>query len=311
MVVGSNAVFSPTLTGSLPMSFQWYFNNAPLTDGGGLSGSTNSTLLIANVQTSEGGNYQLVASNFLGMATSTVAVLTPVILPPSFVQPPVSQTVGTGSNANFFAVMAGTPPFSFQWALNGNVLVDDGVHIAGSATASLTISNLTTADAGSYSLTVTNVSGSVSASATLTVLVAPTITQQPTGRSVPPGLPTVFMAGASGIPAPSYQWQLNGTNLPGATSSSYTNAGIGTNDLGCYQLVASNLMGVVVSSNAQLTFGPVAAWGLNTSGESLPPPGLSNVVGVAGNYQDSYALTANGNIVNWGLSLTLRPMRRM
>ena len=305
VVVGSNAVFSTTLTGSLPMSFQWYFNNAPLTDGGGLSGSTNSTLLIANVQTSEGGNYQLVASNFLGMATSTVAVLTPVILPPSFVQPPVSQTVGTGSNVNFTAVMAGTPPFSFQWALNGNVLVDDGVHIVGSATASLTISNLTTADAGSYSLTVTNASGLVSASATLTVLVAPTITQQPTGRSVPPGLPTVFTAGASGIPAPSYQWQLNGTNLPGATSLSYTNAGIGTNDLGFYQLVASNLMGVVVSSNAQLTFGPVAAWGLNTSGECLPPPGLSNVVAVAGNYQDGYALTANGNIVNWGLSLTL------
>ena len=53
-------------------------------------------LTIANtVQTNEGGgNYQLVASNFVGVTTSSVAVLTPVILPPSFVQFPVSQSVG-------------------------------------------------------------------------------------------------------------------------------------------------------------------------------------------------------------------------
>jgi alpha-tubulin suppressor-like RCC1 family protein len=308
VVVSSNAVFSPVLTGTQPMSFQWYFNNAPLTDGGGVSGSTNVTLTIANVQTNEGGNYQLVASNFVGVATSTVAVLTPVILPPSFVSPPVSQSVGTGSNVNFTAVMAGTPPFSFQWSLNGTPLADDGAHIAGSATASLTVTNLTTADAGSYSLTVTNVSGAVTASATLTVMVAPAITQQPVGRSVPPGLPTVFSAAVTGIPAPNYQWQFNGANIPGATSLNYTNPAVGTNDLGFYQLVASNLMGMVVSSNAQLTFGPVAAWGRNLNNECLPPPGLSNVISVAGAYQASFGVLANGTITAWGnTSLTNIP----
>ncbi len=299
VVVSSNAIFTPALTGTLPMSFQWYFNNTPLVDGGGISGSTNSTLAIANVQTNEGGNYQLVASNFVGVTTSSVAVLTPVILPPSFVQFPVSQSAGIGSNANFFATVSGTPPFSYQWYLSGNPLTD-GARITGSATASLTISNLTTADAGNYTLSVSNLSGSTSATVALTVLVPPAITLQPIGRSVPPGLPTIFNAAASGVPTPAYQWLLNGTNIPGATSASYTNAAIGTNALGFYQLVASNTMGIAVSSSAQLTFGPVAAWGRNLSGECLPPPGLTNVIGVAGNSSASFAVKSDGHIVSWG-----------
>lgn len=187
VVVSSNAVFNPTLSGSLPMSFQWYFNNTPLVDGGGISGSASSTLAIANVQTNEGGNYFLVASNIAGVTTSSVAVLTPIIAPPAFIQPPTNLSVGVGSNANFSAVMGGTPPFSLQWYFNGTPLTDDGVHIAGSATASLTISNITTAYGGTYSLSASNSSGSTNASATLTVLTPPLIGLQPVGRSVPPG----------------------------------------------------------------------------------------------------------------------------
>ena len=297
--LGSNALFSPTVVGSLPMNFQWYFNNTPLVDGGRVSGSTNLQLAIANVQINDGGNYQLVASNFIGVTTSSVAVLAPIILPPTIVQAPLSQSVGQGSNVTFTAVAGGTPPFSYQWSFNGSPLVDDGIRIAGSATSTLTISNLTSADAGGYSLTITNVSGSAGASATLTVLTPPVITQNPIGRSVPPGLPTVFTAFASGVPAASYQWQLNGTNIPGATSLVYSNT-VGANTLGYYQLVASNLMGVAVSSPAQLTFGPVAAWGRNLNNECLPPPGLSNVIAVAGNFGASFAIQANGNVIAWG-----------
>ena len=59
-------------------------------------------------------------------------------------------------------------------------------------------------------------------------------------------------------------------------------------------------MGVVTSVVAQLTFGPVAAWGRNISGESLPPPGLSNVVGVAGGYPTSFAIRTDGSLAIWG-----------
>jgi alpha-tubulin suppressor-like RCC1 family protein len=302
VIVSSNATFTTTISGSQPMSLQWYFNNSPLVEGGRISGSTNPVLNITGVITNDGGNYFVVASNFVGVTTSSVAVLTPIILPPTIITPPVSQSIIQGSNVTFSAVVYGTPPYSYQWSLNGNPLADDGIHIVGSGTSSLNISNLTTADAGTYSLTVTNVSGSASASATLTVMVPPSITLQPVGRSVPPGLPTVFTATAQGIPAPAYQWLLNGTNLPGATANTYSNPAVGLNDLGYYQIVASNAVGSVTSSVAQLTFGPVAAWGNNGSLESLPPPNLSNVVMVAGINAESLAVRADGKVFAWGKS---------
>ncbi len=302
VVVSSNASFTATLAGTLPMSFQWYFNDTPMADGGRISGATNSALTIVNLLTNDAGNYQLVAANLIGSATSAVAVLTAVILPPVVAQPPADQSVPIGSNVTFTATVAGTPPYSYQWSFNGSPLADDGLHISGSGTPSLSISNLTTADAGGYTLTVTNVSGSDSSTAVLTVLVPPAITTLPIGRSVPPGLPTTFNAVASGIPAPTYQWQLNGTNIPGATGSSCPIAAVGTNDLGFYRLVASNSTGVATSSEAQLTYGPVAAWGLNSSGECLPPPGLSNVFAIAGSPGAGFAVGASGHVLAWGLS---------
>ncbi|MDR3456038.1 MAG: immunoglobulin domain-containing protein [Verrucomicrobiae bacterium] len=300
VVVSSNATFTTAISGTQPISAQWYFNNTPLVDGGRISGSTNPVLNIVNVNPNDGGNYFIIASNFLGVTTSSVAVLTPVILPPVILVPPVSQSIVTGANVTFTTVVYGTPPYTYQWSLNGNPLADDGVRIFGSSTGSLTVSNLTTADAGSYSLTATNVSGSASASATLVVMVPPVITVPPVGRSVPPGLPTIFNASVAGIPTPVYQWQLSGTNLPGATGSSYTNPAVGINDLGYYQVIASNVVGSVTSSVAQLTFGPVAAWGRNLNNECLPPPGLSNVVGVAGVNMASIAIHGDGSLAFWG-----------
>ena len=166
------------------------------------------------------------------------------LTPPAFVVEPTNQSVIVSNTASFSATLTGALPMSFQWYFNGNPLVDDG-RIVGSMTASLSISSLTTADAGSYSLAVTNFLGSANSSnAVLTVLVPPGITLQPIGRSVPPGLPTTFNAAATGIPTPTYQWQLNGTNIPGATSSSYTNPAVGTNDLGFYHVVASNSVSI-------------------------------------------------------------------
>ena len=230
-----------------------------------------------------------------------MAILTPVILPPFFLQQPLSQAILVGSNVTFAATVDGTPPYSYQWYFENSPLTNDGVHIFGSTTSSLSISNLTTADGGYYNLVVTNVSGmAVSDDAVLTVMVPPTILTQPIGRSVPPGLPTTFNFTASGNPIPSYHWLLNGTNVPGANTGVYTIPSVGTNQLGFYQVVASNSAGMATSSIAPLTFGRVAAWGRNLNNECLPPPGLSNVVAVAGTYQASFALRTDGSVAAWG-----------
>ena len=258
---------------------------------------TDGVTSQVTIPTMAGATYSILVGGYGSDAGNLVLHLNH-LTPPAFVIQPASQDVVFGSNTTLAVVLGGTRPLSYQWFLDGNPL-SDTAHYGGSTTPALTISNVTTADAiGNFSVTVTNVLGSVtSVVANLNVL---SITTQPVGRSVPPGLPTTFSAAASPSPAPAYQWQLNGTNIPGATVASYTIPAVGTNDLGFYHLLATYPVGVAVSTDAQLTFGPVAAWGLNSSGECLPPPNLSNVVAVAGTTAASFAVRTDGTIIPWG-----------
>jgi alpha-tubulin suppressor-like RCC1 family protein len=246
-----------------------------------------------------GTTYSILAGGYSAHVGNLVFHLN-YLTPPAFAVQPTNQSVVVGSNASFATTVSGAQPISFQWYFNNTLLVDGG-RITGSTTASLSISNITTADAGYYTLTVTNFLGSTnSTAAVLTVLVPPTITTQPIGRSVPPGLPTTFAAGASGIPAPYYQWQLNGTNISGWSSDGFFHlAAVRTNNLGFYTVIAGNSIGSVTSVVAQLTFGPVAAWDINLL-ESLPPPGLSNVIAIAGSSGASFAVRTDGTIASWG-----------
>src|ERR1039458_2425018 len=265
------------------------------------SGGINSQIILP---TTAGVTYRILIGGY-GAHVGNLIFHLNFLTAPAFITQPASESVLAGSTANFSATLTGALPMSLQWFFKNNPLTDNG-RISGSLTANLIISNVTTADAGNYTLAATNYLGSTNSTvATLTVLVPPVFTYgNPIGRSVPPGLPTTFTnVAASGIPTPTYQWQFNGTNIPGATGSTFALAAVGTNNLGFYTVVASNSVGVVTSTVAQLTFGPVAAWGLNSLHECLPPPGLSNVIAIAGNIGASFAVKADGTIVSWGIGV--------
>jgi hypothetical protein len=51
--------------------------------------------------------------------------------------------------------------------------------------------------------------------------VAPVITTQPHTAIVTPGLPVNFTVLANGLPAPTYQWRFDGTNIDGATNATW------------------------------------------------------------------------------------------
>ncbi|MGI8966457.1 MAG: LamG-like jellyroll fold domain-containing protein, partial [Limisphaerales bacterium] len=77
---------------------------------------------------------------------------------------PVSQTVTVGANATFSVTANGSSPLSYQWKFNETNV------IAGATYASLVLSNVQVAQAGTYSVQVTNALGSVlSSNAALTV----------------------------------------------------------------------------------------------------------------------------------------------
>jgi Concanavalin A-like lectin/glucanases superfamily/Immunoglobulin domain len=94
-LVGTTATFSVVAAGSTPLSYQWSFN------GTNIVGATNSSLVLANVQFDQAGNYAVAITNAYGVAISSNAVLT-VVPPPACAPAPsglVSWWPGEG-NAN-------------------------------------------------------------------------------------------------------------------------------------------------------------------------------------------------------------------
>jgi hypothetical protein len=83
---------------------------------------------------------------------------------------------------------------------------------------------------------------------------APTITTQPTGKTVAVGQTATFSVVASGPGTLTYQWSKNGAAIAGATAASYTTPAATAADNGAQFTVAvTNAGGTVVSSAATLT----------------------------------------------------------
>ena len=73
------------------------------------------------------------------------------------------------------------------------------------------------------------------------------------------GRSTVIQGFAAGLPPLSYQWQCNGTNLPGQTNLSCSLANLAASDAGHYTLVVSNASGTATSAPMRLTVLPASA----------------------------------------------------
>ena len=80
----------------------------------------------------------------------------------------------------------------------------------------------------------------------------PVFTLQPSSQTVILGSPVTFTAAASGYPVPTYQWQRNGVNLPGATDATLTIGATTMADAGTYTVIATNSQGIATSNSAVL-----------------------------------------------------------
>ncbi|MBI4663155.1 MAG: immunoglobulin domain-containing protein [Verrucomicrobia bacterium] len=169
---------------------------------------------------------------------------------PSITVQPQSQSVVAGGTASFSVTAAGTNPLAYQWKFNENDL-------AGATSATFTLNNVQPANAGAYTVAVSNSAGSVtSAAATLAVTAPatpPAITQQPQSQSVTTGANVTFTVAATGTEPLSFQWKLNGADLPGATSATLTLSNVQSANAGEYAVVITNAAGSATSSTAALT----------------------------------------------------------
>ena len=88
---------------------------------------------------------------------------------------------------------------------------------------------------------------------------APVFTAQPQSQTVTVGDTVTFAATATGFPAPTFQWQHNGADVPGATSPSLTISPVTSAAAGTYTVSAHNSIGSAASDPATLTVNKAAA----------------------------------------------------
>ncbi|MGA2177811.1 MAG: immunoglobulin domain-containing protein, partial [Verrucomicrobiota bacterium] len=86
--------------------------------------------------------------------------------------------------------------------------------------------------------------------------VPPTIVTQPTNQTVFVGFTAAFSVTADGTPPLAYQWQINGTNINGATNALLTLTNASFSEAGSYSVTVTNTLGATNSSNAVLTVNP-------------------------------------------------------
>ena len=116
--VGGTAVFSVAATGSAPLRYQWFFNNAAS------SGATNSSLTLLSVTTNQAGNYFVRITNDFGAVTSAVVALTVNPAPTGAVF--YVSTTGSDSNPGTLAA-----PFATVSKAQSVMAVGDLIYVRG------------------------------------------------------------------------------------------------------------------------------------------------------------------------------------
>jgi sugar lactone lactonase YvrE len=101
---------------------------------------------------------------------------------------------------------------------------------------------------------------------TAATALAPSILLQPVGQTIASGSTVVFRTVANGLPAPTYQWYLNGVALTnggvvsGATGPTLVVGGATPASAGSYTCVVSNASGSVTSATVALTVGAASTF---------------------------------------------------
>ena len=196
------------------------------------SGGSYPTPTLTSAKT-----YTLTVTSPQGTVVSTTCVVTPT---PVTITPivPANQTTAPGQ-LTFTATATGGSTNGLTWTASTGTF-------SGNVWTSPTVP-------GTYTITATSVDEpSVSVSTTSTIS-GPTITTQPVSQHVCSGSSIVLSVTASY--AASYQWNLDGTPIPGATSSTYTISPAAPVNAGNYTVTVTNGAASVTSAVATIAVG--------------------------------------------------------
>jgi uncharacterized delta-60 repeat protein len=213
---------------------------------------------LGGLALSSQGNVRARGGTVGGFGNGSISFVQQFAGPPIIISQPAGLTNLASTVASFNVLAGWAAPFTYQWYKNGSPLTD-GPTVSGSLTSTLTLSNLSGADSGSYWVQVSNTFGTNTSSlATLRVL-DPAVLAQPLSRTNNAGTPATFTVLAGATPPLSYQWLKNsialadGPNVGGAQTAALTLSNVFGADAGGYSVVLSNAFGTATSIVATLT----------------------------------------------------------
>jgi len=212
LTAGGSINLSVGVTGDGPFDYQWRKDNQDI------SGANSASYSIASASLSDAGSYNVTITSNGQSLTSFSALISvnKAIEPASITQQPQSLNLSAGDSINLSVGVTGDGPFDYQWK-------KDNKDIPGANSASYSVANASLSDAGSYNVTITSNDQSLtslSALISINPIVEPiSITQQPQPLNLTAGDSINLSVGVTGDGPLDYQWQKEGSILPGETNS--------------------------------------------------------------------------------------------
>lgn len=254
--VGDSATFTSSVSGKPVPSLQWR------RDGVAITGATNHAITISAAALTDAGNYDVVATNAMGAATSATALLIVNQRPQTISFDAPASVYAAGTDVKLSATASSGLPVSFT-------IVSGGASIAGTTLTGLGPSVVVRA-LQPGDLTTYQAASPVDRTFGFVVgLTAPFLTSHPINQAVNVGATATFSAAAIGTPVPTWQWSKDGVAIVGATSTSLTLSNVSATGAGRYTVTASNSAGTA-SADAQL-FVPAEISPTNAAASALTP----------------------------------------